>query len=75
MEALDLVGLQDYAQSYPLALSSGEIQRISLARAIAKESLLILCDELTGNLDNQNALQIMDYLKHLSKDKLILCHP
>jgi cell division transport system ATP-binding protein len=61
--ALDKVGLLDRAQSQPLALSGGEQQRVSIARAIVNRPQIILADEPTANLDRASANQVLDALK------------
>jgi cell division transport system ATP-binding protein len=61
--ALDKVGLYDKALSDPMALSGGEQQRVSIARAIVNRPQIILADEPTANLDRASANQVMDTLK------------
>ncbi|MBQ8912237.1 MAG: ABC transporter ATP-binding protein, partial [Clostridia bacterium] len=72
MTALRLVGMEKYALRMPDTLSGGQQQRIAIARAIVKGPKIILADEPTGNLDEANTLMIMDLLKELSKDRLVL---
>src|SRR6202008_4467840 len=61
--ALDKVGLYDKTLSEPMALSGGEQQRVSIARAIVNRPQIILADEPTANLDRISANQVMDALK------------
>ncbi|SEN60794.1 cell division transport system ATP-binding protein [Duganella sp. CF517] len=61
--ALDKVGLADRASSHPLALSGGEQQRVSIARAIVNRPQVILADEPTANLDRASANKVLDALK------------
>lgn len=63
--ALQLVGLLDKADAFPHQLSGGEQQRASIARAISASPKLILADEPTGNLDRENALQVLKLLRQL----------
>jgi cell division transport system ATP-binding protein len=63
--ALELVGLLDKASAFPHQLSGGEQQRASIARAIIGSPSLILADEPTGNLDRENALQVLRLLRQL----------
>lgn len=64
---LKKVGLENYENKLIFTLSGGEQQRVALARAIHKESKIILADEPTGNLDEGNAQQVIEYLKEFSE--------
>ena len=71
-KCLEFVGLEGYEDRYPNELSGGQQQRVAIARALAKDSKIILADEPTGNLDAQTTKQILDLLKDMSKDRLVL---
>lgn len=72
MAALSNVGMDKYAKRTPDTLSGGQQQRIAIARAIVKNPRIILADEPTGNLDEANTVMIMDLLKAISKDHLVV---
>jgi putative ABC transport system ATP-binding protein len=65
-ELLELVGLQDRAAHFPNQLSGGQMQRAALARALVHEPALLLADEPTGNLDTQNAAQVLELLAKIA---------
>ncbi len=71
-EALRVVDLADFADRFPKELSGGQQQRVALARALVKKPKLILADEPTGNLDQKTATQVLDYLKELSSERLVI---
>ena len=70
--ALINVGMEKYSNRTPDTLSGGQQQRIAIARAIVKNPRIILADEPTGNLDEANTVMIMDLLRAISKDHLVL---
>ena len=70
--ALRAVGMERFASRMPDTLSGGQQQRIAIARAIVKNPPVILADEPTGNLDEQNTLHVMRLLKAISRDRLVL---
>ena len=72
IEALDKVGLHEQINKRPNQLSGGQMQRVAIARAIVNNPEIILADEPTGALDSKTSLQIMDLLKEISKEKLII---
>lgn len=65
LDLLDEVGLGDRADSFPDRLSGGEQQRVTIARAIAHDPLLILADEPTGNLDYETGQEVMGFIERL----------
>lgn len=66
------VGLENYIKKKPKELSGGQMQRVAIARALVTNPDIILCDEPTGALDSQTSIQIMDLLKEISKEKLVI---
>ncbi len=71
-EALKKVGLGDQLKKKPAEMSGGQMQRVAIARAIVNDPDIILADEPTGALDTETSVQVMDILKELSKDKLVI---
>ena len=67
MEVLELVGLKGKVRQYPDQLSGGEQQRVVIARAIVNNPKLLICDEPTGNLDENTSMEIMDVLDQINK--------
>lgn len=67
MEILEKVGLEERASAFPTTLSGGEQQRVSIARAIAKNPQILLCDEPTGALDYKSGKEILRLLHDMSK--------
>ena len=71
-DALCRVGLLDHANKKPNQLSGGQMQRVAIARALVNDPDIILADEPTGALDSVTSVQIMDLIKEISKDKLVI---
>lgn len=71
-DALKRVGLEDKLNKLPTQLSGGQMQRVAIARAIVNDPDIILADEPTGALDTETSVQVMDILKELSQDRLII---
>lgn len=72
IEALEKVGLKDHINKLPSQLSGGQMQRVAIARALVNDPEIILADEPTGALDSNTSIQIMDILKEISKEKLVI---
>ena len=70
--ALEKVGLKDQINKKPNQLSGGQMQRVAIARALVNDPEIILADEPTGALDSKTSVQIMDLLKEIAHDKLII---
>lgn len=71
-EALKKVGLIDHIHKKPNQLSGGQMQRVAIARALANNPDVILADEPTGALDTKTSVQIMELIKEITKDKLVI---
>ena len=71
-KALEEVGLKEQINKKPNQLSGGQMQRVAIARALVNDPDIILADEPTGALDSKTSVQIMELLKSISKDKLII---
>ncbi len=69
---LDKVGIDQYRNKQAGSLSGGQRQRVAIARAIVKNPDIIIADEPTGNLDSANTLEIMNIIKTISKDRLVI---
>lgn len=72
LEALERVGLKDHAHKKPNQLSGGQMQRVAIARALVNDPDIILADEPTGALDSKTSTQIMELIKEIAKDKLVI---
>lgn len=72
LEVLKKVGLEEHAHKKPNQLSGGQMQRVAIARALANDPDIILADEPTGALDSVTSVQIMELIKDIAKDKLVI---
>lgn len=72
IKALEDVGLKEQIHKKPNQLSGGQMQRVAIARALVNDPEIILADEPTGALDTSTSIQVMEILKKISKDKLII---
>ena len=72
LEALKVVGLEGMEKKRPNQLSGGQMQRVAIARALINNPEILLADEPTGALDSETSVQIMELLKEVSKDRLVI---
>lgn len=72
VEALEKVGLGDQLKKKPNQMSGGQMQRVAIARALVNDPDILLADEPTGALDSETSVQVMEILKEVAKDKLVI---
>ena len=72
LEALKKVGLKDQIKKKPNQMSGGQMQRVAIARALVNDPDILLADEPTGALDSETSVQVMEILKEISQDKLVI---
>ena len=72
LEALEKVGLKDQAHKRPNQMSGGQMQRVAIARALVNNPDIVLADEPTGALDSTTSIQVMELLKEVAKDRLVI---
>ena len=72
IEVLECVGLKDHLYKKPSQMSGGQMQRIAIARALVNDPKVVLADEPTGALDSETSVQIMDLLKDIAKERLVI---
>ena len=72
VEALEQVGLKDQMRKRPAEMSGGQMQRVAIARAIVNDPDIVMADEPTGALDTETSLQVMDILKKIAQDRLVI---
>ena len=72
LEALDKVGLKDQAHKRPNQMSGGQMQRVAIARALVNNPDILLADEPTGALDTDTSIQVMELLKQVANDRLVI---
>lgn len=72
LEVLEKVGLKNHVHKKPNQLSGGQMQRVAIARALANDPDIILADEPTGALDSATSVQIMELIKEIAKEKLVI---
>lgn len=71
-EALEAVGLGEHVNKRPSQLSGGQMQRVAIARALINDPEIVLADEPTGALDSTTSVQVMDLLKDVARDRLVI---
>ncbi len=72
LEVLNKVGLKEHAHKRPNQLSGGQMQRVAIARALVNDPEIIMADEPTGALDSQTSIQILELIKEIAEDKLVI---
>jgi len=72
LKALEKVGLKEQARKRPNQLSGGQCQRVAIARALVNDPEILLADEPTGALDTKTSIQIMELIKEIAKEKLVI---
>lgn len=72
IDVLDKVGLKDQLHKKPNQLSGGQMQRVAIARALVNNPSIVLADEPTGALDSETSVQVMELLKEVAKDRLVI---
>ena len=72
LDALDKVGLREQAHKKPNQMSGGQMQRVAIARALVNDPDILLADEPTGALDTETSIQVMDLLKEVATDRLVV---
>ncbi len=72
LDALKKVGLKDHVHKKPSEMSGGQMQRVAIARALVNDPDILLADEPTGALDSKTSIQIMDLLKEIASDRLVI---
>ena len=72
LDALEKVGLREQAHKKPNQMSGGQMQRVAIARALVNDPDILLADEPTGALDTETSIQVMDLLKEVAKDRLVV---
>lgn len=72
VEALEKVGLADHLHKRPNQMSGGQMQRVAIARALVNDPEILLADEPTGALDSETSVQVMELIKEIAKDRLVI---